>query len=104
MDEETKVDKPIKKKVKPKIYPKVKSKIKSFFVKTKNLISKVIDSDDLKTSYEFISYILFFGILINFMFVVITSIPLTLGFPAFGIALWFLEKKVVPMLRMVVHK
>ena len=111
MDEEIKIEEPKKEKVetvekvkKPKIYPKVKSKIESFFRKTKNLLSKIIDIDDFKTLYEFLAYVIFFGILLNFTAYVIFSIPLTLGFPAFGIALWFIEKKAVPLLRIIIHK
>lgn len=61
--------------------------------------------DDWKAIGEFIGHTCFYGVLINFSLFVIFNIPFTYySWFGWGIAFWFIETKIVPLLRKIIRK
>jgi hypothetical protein len=57
-------------------------------------------NDDIRAVFDFLIYAFVFGILINYSVWIIFKFPITFySFPAWGIALWFIENKFVKYLR-----
>jgi len=55
---------------------------------------------DIKDLLRFVGYSIILGIPLNFSLFIIFKIPFTFySWIGWGIALWFIEKKIVPMLR-----
>lgn len=72
----------------------MKTKLKSFFLK-----------EDIKSISRFIGYFTLFGIPLNFSLFVIFKIPFTLySWIGWGIGFWFIEKRIIPMLRSIFVK
>lgn len=66
----------------------------------KKMKKVIFDKEDIKSALNFISYIIFFGILINFSLYYIFGIKFDyFSWLAWGILLWVIEKKAVNILR-----
>jgi len=74
----------------------VKEKPKKFL----EILKKVFDKEDKDTSIEFLIKIILYGIPINFSLFVIFGISFNLySWLGWGFAFWFIEKKVVDIIR-----
>ncbi len=78
---------------------------KSHRKKLKIKIKNPLDFDDKKAIKDFLSYICFFGILVNFSLWVIFKISFTFySWIAWGLAIWIIENKFVGILRKMIKK